>query len=139
MVFPLSTLSSPFVGGVVWGAGDSGVNFVFRLPPRWAPLRQAAPLQEKEPFVGTNASGTQLQLLLISSCLSGPFGDEAFEVHAFSGLVIVRAPLGKRSQPTGVLGCFPGPRKSKGRHRRGQPVWARVGEVCVLLQVATKE
>ena len=65
MVFPLSTLSSPFVWGVGWGAGDFGVNFLVCLPPWWAPLSQVACLQEKEPFVGTNAPGTQFQLCLL--------------------------------------------------------------------------
>ena len=91
MVSSLSTFSCLFVVGVQWGAWDSGVSFLFRFFSPWGPLSPVAALQEKEPFVGTGAPGTQFQLLLISISISDPFEDEAFEVHIFSRPVIVCA------------------------------------------------
>lgn len=44
---------------------------------------------EDEPFVRTNAPGSQFQLLLISNSISDPLEDESFEVHVFSILIIV--------------------------------------------------
>lgn len=75
------------------GSRDWGVNFLFSLSSQWASLSQVACLQEKEPFVGTNAPGTQFQHLLISNSISDPFEDEAFDVHVFSRLLIVCALL----------------------------------------------
>lgn len=70
------------------GSGDLGVNFLFSLSSQWATLSQVVCLQEKEPFVGTNAPGTQFPLLLISNSISDPFEDEAFEVCVFSRLLV---------------------------------------------------
>lgn len=77
------------------GSRGLGVNFLCSPSSQWASLSQVACLQEKEPFVGTKAPGTQFQLLLISSSISDPSEDEAFEVRVFSRLLIVCALLGE--------------------------------------------
>lgn len=80
--------------GVPWGAGDSGLNFLSHLSSPQATLSPVAGFQVKETFVGTNAPGTHLQILLVSRSISDHFEDDAFEVHNFFKIVNCVCPPG---------------------------------------------
>lgn len=119
-------------------AWDSGLSFLFRMSSPWGPLSPVAALQEKEPFEGTGAPGTQFQLLLISISISDPFEHEAFEVHIFSRLLIACALLGEMPAVRIHLLLLSVEGTLRDLQRRGDLSRVGVSEMCPLLLVARK-